>query len=201
VKTIVFDFGNVIGYFDHWLPTNRLAPHAGIPAEAIHAFLWDSPIEDDYEAGRIGTSEFLRRVRDHCRLTCSDEDLAAAYEDIFWPNPDVIALLPAFKPRYRLLLASNTNDLHARKFLAQFAEPLRLFDALILSHEAGARKPRREFFQHCQRKAGCEAHECLFIDDLTRNVEGAREHGWHGIVYQSVDDLRRRLLEHGVAFL
>src|SRR5438067_1671843 len=113
MQTIVFDFGNVIGFFEHRLVTNRLVPYAGISADAIHALLWDSPLEDDYEAGRISTNEFLRRVREVCRLRCSEAELVAAYEDIFWPNPEVIALLPRFKPRYRLLLASNTNELHA----------------------------------------------------------------------------------------
>jgi glucose-1-phosphatase len=198
VKTLVFDFGNVIGFFDHWIVTNRLAPHAGIPADAIHAHLWDSQLEDDYEAGRISTADFLQKVRDVCQLRCSIEELAAAYEDIFWPNPDVIALLPRLKPRYRLLLASNTNELHARKFLKQFAEPLTIFDALVLSHEAGARKPRPAFFEYCQRLAGCAPQECLFIDDLPANVAGAVACGWHGIVYRSIEDLRRQLSEHGV---
>jgi putative hydrolase of the HAD superfamily len=198
VKTLVFDFGNVIGFFDHWIVSKRLAPHAGISVDAIHANLWDSQLEDDYEAGRISTADFLHKVRDVCELRCSIEELAAAYEDIFWPNPDVIALLPHLKPRYRLLLASNTNELHARKFLTQFAESLKVFDALVLSHQAGARKPRPAFFEYCQRLAGCAPQECLFIDDLPANVAGAQACGWHGIVYRSIDDLRRQLAEHGV---
>ena len=33
--------------------------------------------------------------------------------------------------RYRLLLGSNTNELHARQFRGQFAEILRHFDRLL----------------------------------------------------------------------
>jgi putative hydrolase of the HAD superfamily len=195
MKTIVFDFGNVIGFFDHRLVTNRLVPYAGISADAIHALLWDSQLEDDYEAGRISTNEFLRRVKEACRLQRSEDEIIAAYEDIFWPNPEVIALLPLFKPCYRLLLASNTNELHARKFLAQFAEPLRIFDHLILSHEAGARKPKPAFFEHCQCLTNCAAHECLFIDDLAANVAGAQASGWHGLLYRPTDEVHQQLIE------
>src|SRR5260370_38456690 len=183
IKTIVFDFGRVVSFFDHRLTISRLAAHAGLPAAEMHTQLFGGSLEDDYESGRIGTSEFLRRVRQICRLTCPDEIIAAAWADIFWPNEEVCALLPRLKPRYRLLLGSNTNELHARQFCGQFADWLRHFDALVLSHEIGVRKPRAGFFEHCLRLAEGAPGECLFIDDLVANVAGACACGWHGIVY------------------
>src|SRR5207244_2214206 len=97
-----------------------------------------------------------------------------AFGDIFWPNDEVCALVPRLKERYRLLLGSNTTELHARRFRQQFADILGHLDALVLSYEVGARKPKAAFFEHCQRQAGCESHQCLFIDDLSANIEGAR---------------------------
>jgi putative hydrolase of the HAD superfamily len=199
IKTVVFDFGNVLGFFDHRVATVRLARHSELPADAIHALLWDGPLEDDYEAGRISTTEFLQRVRATCRLSCSDEVLCAAYADIFHaPNEEVVALLPRLKPRYHLLLASNTNDLHAKQFLSQFADSLRYFDGMVLSHVAGARKPTAAFFEYCQRRVNCAPHECVFIDDLPANVAGARAHGWHGVVYTSFEALCAELAALGI---
>lgn len=194
MKTIIFDFGNVIGYFDHRLASQRLAEHAGVPVSEVHSILWGGSLEDDYEAGRLSTAEFLGRVRETCRIRCGEEELIALYSDIFYaPNPDVVALLPQLKRRYRLLLASNTNDLHAQQFISQFRDALRPFDALLLSHQAGARKPHLQFFQYCQRFAGCPPHECLFIDDLAANVAGARSHGWHAVQYTSFPELEEQL--------
>src|SRR5438128_1890523 len=116
IQAIVFDFGNVIGFFDHHLTSQRLAAHAELSVEAIHGQLFGGALEADYDTGRISTADFLRRVRQNCRLRCSDEVLAAAWADIFWPNHAVIALLPRLKPYYRLLLGSNTNELHAQHF-------------------------------------------------------------------------------------
>src|SRR6266849_709693 len=110
IKTIVFDFGRVVSFFDHQLTISRLAAHGGLPPADMHAHLFGGPLEDDYESGQISTSEFLNRVREACRLSCPDEIIAAAWADIFWPNEDVCALLPRLKPRYRLLLGSNTNE-------------------------------------------------------------------------------------------
>jgi FMN phosphatase YigB (HAD superfamily) len=198
IKTIVFDFGRVVGFFDHRLTTNRLAPGGGPAADEMHAYLFGGPLEDDYESGRISTNEFLKRVRETCRLTCSDEVIAAAWADIFWPNLEICALLPRLRPGYRLLLGSNTNELHARQFCRQFADWLRHFDALVFSHEIGVRKPKAGFFEHCARLAGCAPAECLLIDDLASNVAGARACGWQGLVYTGFADLCNDLSKMGV---
>jgi putative hydrolase of the HAD superfamily len=198
IKTIVFDFGRVVGFFDHRLTTNCLAEHAGLAVEEMHTLLFGGALEDDYESGRISTREFLQRVRQSCRLTCPDEIIATAWADIFWPNPEICALLPRLKPRYRLLLGSNTNELHARQFRGQFADWLRHFDALVLSHEIGVRKPKAGFFEHCTRLAGCAPAESLFIDDLASNVAGAQACGWQAIVYSGFDDLCKQFAALGI---
>ena len=107
-------------------------------------------------------------------------------------------MVPRLKPQYRLLMGSNTNELHSRHFLQQFAETVRHFDGLVLSHEVGFRKPRPEFFRHAERLAECGAAECLFIDDLPANVAGARALGWQGIVYARDTDLPAELAKLGV---
>ncbi len=193
IETIVFDFGKVIGYFDHRRATEILAKHSDMNPDAILARVLDGTLEDDYETGRISSAEFLRRVRDLCGIRCTDEVMASAYSDIFWPNVEVCALIPRLRQRYRLLLGSNTTELHARRFRRQFAEHLRHFEHLVLSFEIGVRKPQAGFFEHCQRLAGGAPATCLFIDDLPDNVAGARACGWHGIVYRGIDDLRMRL--------
>jgi glucose-1-phosphatase len=195
IRAIVFDFGNVIGFFDHRRTTARLAEHCDLSPEELFQRIYGGPLEHDYDQGRLTSDAFLARVREACRLRCSDEVFTEAWNDVFRPNDEVIALLPELKPHYRLLLGSNTNELHSRHFRRQFAEALRYFDHLILSHEIGARKPDTAFFHHCERLAGCRPEECLFIDDLPPNVAGARACGWHGFVYTTAADLRRRLAE------
>src|SRR6266498_905390 len=183
VKALVFDFGNVVGFFSHRRAAERLAAHGRLGADAVYRFVFGGQLADDYESGRLTTAEFLRRLREGCGLSCPDDVLTEAYADIFWPNPDVCALLPSLAERYRLLLLSNTNALHARKFLAEFEELLRPFAHRILSHEVGVRKPQPGIFAHALRRADCAPEEIVFIDDLSANVAAAVACGWHGIVY------------------
>jgi putative hydrolase of the HAD superfamily len=198
IKTLAFDFGNVVGHFSHRKASERLAAHSPLSVDVIHRHIFGGQLEDDFESGRLTTSDFLRSVREICQLDCDDEFASQALADMFWRNEEVCALVPCLKPRYRLLLASNTNDLHARHFERQFEQTLAHFDACILSHQVGARKPSAAFFAHCQRLALCAPAECLFIDDLPANVAGARSFGWQGIVYRDYADFCTQLARHGV---
>jgi putative hydrolase of the HAD superfamily len=198
ISTLVFDFGNVVAFFSHRRAAEQLAAYTDLPVDAVHDYLFGGQLEDDYESGRLSTAEFMALVRDACRLSCAEEQFAAAYGDMFTPNPEVCSLLPLLKPRHRLVLLSNTNDLHSRQFLPQFRDVLANFNAVVLSHEVGARKPDPKVYAHCQELAHCPPSQVLFLDDLPRNVEAARAFGWQGLVYAPGTDLRVALAAHRV---
>lgn len=198
IKAIVFDFGNVIAFFSHQRTADRLAPHSTMHAEEILKRLYGGQLEDEFEANRIDSTEFLRRARRLCELTCSDEYLLEAYVDIFWRNPEVCDLLPRLAARYPLILGSNTTPLHYDHFRRQFATELAPFRERVLSYHVGARKPSAEFFRRCHELAGLEPGACLFVDDLATNVRGAEAVGLQGLVYDRPGNLAAELTQRGV---
>jgi glucose-1-phosphatase len=198
MKTLFLDFGNVIGCFDHQRAVRRLVRYTPLSAADLTAALYDGPLEIDYEAGKLTTAEYVAAGKRAGRLDCSDAEFLAAFADIFWPHPDVCELIPRLAARYRLVLASNTNDAHFTKYSAQFADVLRHFAHLGTSHRAGFRKPHPEFFAHCQRYADADPGECGFVDDLPVNVEAARRHGWVGVLYRPGDRLADKLRAAGI---
>ncbi len=199
MQALIFDFGNVIGFFDHARTLKRLEPFTDMSAKEMFATVYQDQLEDDFESGRLGADEFLTAFRDLCRLRCDNKFLTAAIGDIFEPNPEICGLIPRLKKRYRILLGSNTNTIHSAHFQRQFAEILGSFDAIVLSHEIGVRKPRAGFFRHCQQLAGCPADECLFIDDLPANIAGAAAAGLRGLVYKPGGNFVAQLLQMGIA--
>ncbi|HEX4589408.1 MAG TPA: HAD family phosphatase [Gemmataceae bacterium] len=198
MANLFFDFGNVIGFFDNRIAVRRFVCDCDLGEDACLAAIYDGPLEDDFESGRITGDEFIERA---CSAICyrgTRDKFRKEYEDIFRPNPAVCELTPRLAERHRLFLASNTNELHSAHFRRDFADVLRHFTALGQSFEAGARKPDRRFFDYCRNLAGCEANECLFIDDLPANVEGARAAGWRAIRYTDPANLRSELRQQGI---
>src|SRR5262249_32425538 len=153
--------------FDHQRTADKLLPHSTLSEGEIRNYLYPDELEDRFEKGAVSPADFVRELRGQLKLQCSDETIFAAIADIFWPNDDVCALVPRLTPRYRLILGSNTNAIHAQHFRKVSSETLRHFHGLILSHEVEVRKPARAFFEHCVRLAEQPAPACLFIDDLS----------------------------------
>lgn len=199
MKTIIFDFGNVVGFFDHHRALARLQPFSPLTPQEMYALVYAGTLEDRIERGQLTPPVFLRTVHQLWQLRCDVEFLAHAVADIFTPNPEVCELIPRLRGQYRILLGSNTNAIHARQFLKQFAGVLSHFDALVLSHEIGTRKPDADFFHHCLRLARARASECVFIDDMPANIEGARAAGLHGLHYRPGENLADRLAALGIA--
>jgi glucose-1-phosphatase len=192
-RCVLFDFGNVVAFFDHGKACRQLAQlsRAAIDPAAVQAAIFDGQLEEDYDTGRLPTGEFLQRLRRELDLDASDADIGRAWSDIFTPNDPVASMMPELKRRgLRLVLGSNTNELHDQWFSRIFAEPLSAFDAKVVSYRVGCRKPDPRFFDACLAATQVPASECLYIDDRAEFVAVGRECGMQGLVYTPATELR-----------
>jgi putative hydrolase of the HAD superfamily len=200
---LVFDFGNVIAFFDYAVACAPLGERLGLSGEELLAQARKNGLTElvvEYERGRLTTEEFGVATRRLVNLeTISHDEFVDAWTAIFRLNESVARLIPPLKTAgYTLVLGSNTNDLHARHFRPRFAETLGHFDALVMSHEIGHVKPSVEFYQACAQAAGRPLGECVFIDDLPENVAGARAAGMSAILYRGTPALLEEFSRLGI---
>jgi glucose-1-phosphatase len=199
---LIFDFGNVVGFFDYEKIFGRFAPLLGIEAAEVRLRLQEggfAELMNQFECGRIAPTEFADKMMARLGLTIPNEEFVRAWEDIFWLNEPVARLVAVLKScGYTLILGSNTNILHFVHFRRQFSETFAHFDRLIASHEVGRMKPAREFYEACVAAAGVAAASCVFVDDLEENVEGARKAGLSAIRYVDTPTLIADLGRLGV---
>jgi len=64
-----------------------------------------------------------------------------------------------------------------------------------LSAEVRTIKPEPAIYEHTLRGLGVAADQALFIDDRERNIEAARKLGIHGILYESLAQLKGELVK------
>lgn len=62
-----------------------------------------------------------------------------------------------------------------------------LFDEVLLSHEVGLRKPQPEIFLLAAGRLGIDPVDCVFVDDVKVNVEGAQAVGMTGVWHTDPD--------------
>ncbi|MEO6809843.1 MAG: HAD family phosphatase [Isosphaeraceae bacterium] len=199
---LIFDFGNVVAHFDYRKAAERVGRPLGMSGEALLERVRKAgfiPMLQQFESGRMTAEAFGKEFCALVGLKLTHQEFVEAWSDIFWLNDSVADLIADLKGQgYTLVLGSNTNDLHAAQFRRQFAEPLAHFDRLVLSHEVGHIKPSAAFYLACAEAAGAAPGDCVFIDDLPENVEGARFAGLIGLHYRDTPTLRAELGQLGV---
>jgi putative hydrolase of the HAD superfamily len=62
-----------------------------------------------------------------------------------------------------------------------------LFDAVVISGEVGLNKPEPEIFRLGAERLGVAPEECVFVDDLRENCEGAEAVGMTAILHRGAD--------------
>ena len=70
-----------------------------------------------------------------------------------------------------------------------------LFDGVVISGEVGMHKPQPEIFELGAERAGLPAAECVFVDDLRENCEGAEAVGMTAVLHRGADTTLPRLEE------
>jgi putative hydrolase of the HAD superfamily len=137
------------------------------------------------ERGEIELPDFERRLA--AELTTvgggpvPHEGLVARMFERFEHAPDMVGLVRrAHESGLRTGLLSNSwgND-YPRDGWAE------MFDVVVISGEVGMRKPDPEIFEHTLALLGLTAPECVFVDDLPRNVRAAVALGFVGVRHTS----------------
>lgn len=199
-RTIIFDLGRVLIPFDFERGYSRMSKKCGLPNDEIRARLAATGAMDEYEGGRQTSQEFFETVCDALGMKLSYEEFCSIWVSIFLPETLVPEeFVAALHRRYRLVLLSNTNEIHFT-WLRKTYPILNHFDAYVLSHEVKALKPEDAIYDAVLKQADAAAPECFYTDDVAPFVEGAKRHGIDAVQFQGFDKLRDEMSARGISW-
>jgi HAD superfamily hydrolase (TIGR01509 family) len=197
IRLVISDFGGVICTYDYNIFCRRLARRAGRAPEEIHAAAFDPRLQQEFESGAVSGREFHQVVMARLHLDIPYDEFAPMYGDIFTPIAATCSLLRALHASYPLYLLSDTNEIHFG-YVRETQPVLRLFAERILSYEVRARKPDPAMYREALRRSGLPAEACVFVDDRSANVEGARRAGMPAVQFESTEQMAMDLRRLGV---
>lgn len=200
IRGVIFDYGGVL--FDmRWDISLELERAHGLPARSVGETLYASDAWRQVEVGAGDREAWLRDA--HSELeTRAGKPLPPLHEHwragqhLITPNIDLIRRL---RPPYLTSVLSNADS----TLVSRLRDTHRihdLFDDIVCSADVGLAKPERRIYALAAQRLGLPPDECVFIDDLERNVGGAREAGMAGIVFrvERGDSLEAQLADAGV---
>ncbi len=181
----LFDIGNVILFFDFGRFARAIAPKCAYSAEEILALTNDP--KEEMEAQGVSADAFVRDAMERLDYQGTQAEFVAAWQNIFELNTAVAQLIANLAARgSRLLLLSNTNQLHVDYFTKEYPV-FEHFENWVYSHEAGCSKPDPAIYEHTIAKLGVVPERTYYIDDLKANVEASRSFGFQTIHYTRQD--------------
>lgn len=181
---VVLDIGGVLeitpetGWVERW--EERLE----LPPGAVHARM-----SDVWRAGSVGTigeQEVHEQVAARLRLDPPQVDAFMAdlwTEYLGTPNEELIGSLRRLRGSCKLGILSN-SFVGAREREAALYRFDALVDRIVYSHEIGVEKPDPRAFEAVCASLEVRPEECLFVDDVARNVTAARAMGMQGHLFE-----------------
>jgi HAD superfamily hydrolase (TIGR01509 family) len=181
---VVFDLGKVLVDFDYGIAIRRFAERSEAGIEQIQQLVdsVDSPIQVEYESGKITTDEFFAAIRDGAGFRGDRAEFVSIFADIFSPMETMIAFFERLKSLgFPTCVFSNTNEIAIGHIRERFPFYSR-FDYDVLSFEVGTMKPDEPIYDVVEQCTGESGAAILYIDDRPENIGTGRGRGWQTIL-------------------
>jgi putative hydrolase of the HAD superfamily len=198
VEAVVFDLGGVVLDVRMKRCAGPWARAARLSEAEILRLVWEDRTYEALERGEMSIDEYREVVR---RLLggadVPAEEFVRGWNSVFYGMLEGAGELLAGlrQTGVRLVVLSNTNEVHTSRWRSLYPQLAGLFERMFLSHELGARKPEPAAYLAVLEYLQLPPGRVAMVDDRAENIEAARELGMRGVVAEGtasvVEGLRR----------
>ena len=199
IRNIVFDIGNVVVPWDpHGIARRALGEERVAQPGSKHPFA-GNPLWLAVNRGEHTLAEAKDLYIAHHGLGGAEVD--ALFDELM----DSMVLIEATERLMRELagaghrlfaITDNVREIVA--LLQQRHDFWPLFEHAAVSAELGVLKPDPRMYRHILDAGSLKPEECLFFDDVQRNIEGAEAVGMNARLFTDAGQARRDLVDLGV---
>ena len=193
IKTILCDLGNVIVFFNNRNIIEGLANHSNKDENFIKNYFYHSKARKDFDKGKISSKQLFIEFKNKLNLKTNFHQFKKIWKSTFTNlNEDMVMLLNKLKKNHKLILLSNTDEIHF-EYCKKKYKILNIFDDLILSYKVGYCKPNPTIYLREIKKAKTPKNKILYIDDIYNYVKAAKSLGINSIQYKNMQQLKTAL--------
>lgn len=193
IKNIIFDFGGVLVNLDKQATIDAFRKIGYDASPYIGTYAQKGPFAP-LELGQISSDDFISEIQRSALPGVTPEQICAAWNCMLTDVPERrLQKLLDLKARYRLILLSNTNEIHwiyscRELFTYKSLRPEDYFERLYLSFECKMAKPDPAFFRYVIDDLQLDPQATLFVDDSAANCRSAAGEGLSVFHSETSDD-------------
>lgn len=184
-KAVIFDLYETL--ITEWVSdkyySSKCAADLGVD-NGLFREVWEAS-HYDMDTGKMPYLEVLKKICEAAGKTpdtkllleCQEKRITTKNQCFEKREDEVIKMLHDLRVNgAKLALCSNCSEDEVSGFFkSDFRD---CFDAVILSYEAGLRKPDEKIFELCTERLGMDAEDCLYVGDGgSRELYGAEKAG------------------------
>ncbi|MDD6810963.1 MAG: HAD family phosphatase [Lachnospiraceae bacterium] len=195
IKTIIFDIGNVLADFT-WKEFFEAKGYKGEMLDRIAKATVGNEKWNEYDRGTISDEEIIQSfVESDPEIKDDIVKCLTNVKGIVTRNDYAIPWIQELKQKgYQVLYLSNFSR-KAERECAEALDFLPYLDGGILSYQEQVIKPMPEIYRILIDRYHLVPEECVFLDDLERNLKGAEAFGIHTIQFvnqkQAIEELKK----------
>ena len=186
MKGLLVDFGGVLttNVFDSF---KAFCEKEGLDPDAVRKLFREDPVAlaelRRLERGELTEDEFSVRFGPMLGVSDTEQLVDRLFAGMGPDEPMIEAVKTAKRSGIKTGLISNSWG-RGRYDREAFPE---MFDGVVISGEVGLHKPDPEIFHMGAERIGVPVEECVFVDDLRENCDGAAAVGMTPILHRGSD--------------
>ena len=185
IKAILFDFDGVIRQWDEsdlW----TFESDANVERGTVFEVAFSKELHQPLTRGELKWDEWRKQTEQ--RLVATHGNLIRPIVKRFFEfegriDDDMVTLIEQLPSELLLGILTNNHD-KFEDYLARVGLE-KHFDKVVNTHRVGVAKPDPESYLTALNYLGVQPSECLFIDDVLTNVEGAESIGLKSHLFEN----------------
>jgi epoxide hydrolase-like predicted phosphatase len=190
IQAIIFDLGGVLLRTTDFEPRERLAAGLDMNRYQLEEFIFGGVSGDLAQRGEISARQHWENLRQ--QINYSPQEFQNLLDDFFGHDEideSLIGYIQELHKNYKTALLSNAWD-DLRQVIHEKWHFEDTFDTMIISAEERLAKPDLRIFQLAVDRLGVRADQTIFVDDMQRNVQGAKAAGLQAIQFQTAQQMQ-----------
>ena len=199
IKNVIFDLGNVLIDFKPIKYIKSLGYDEEKALEIFNKTIKDS-IWADMDRGIYRDKEsYVSAFKTKYPEIKNDIDkfLGGPWmENVIFPLKDNLKMIDLVKEKGLKYYILSNYPKDAFEYTYNMCPFIQNADGMVISYDVLMIKPNKNIYLKLLDKYGLKANECLFMDDLDINVEGAKSVGINAFVFKDLEDGYKKLEEY-----